>query len=77
MEKDQIQSYEDLREFLQNWVNAGDNEGTYDVIGMFYLLKACLGNLERHSIPVDFEDIEDLFSDGELEVMRNILKYAK
>ena len=65
-------AFSDLENYLTNWVNFS-GEGAYDFVGMLLLVKACLKNLSKNSIEADFGELEDFFSDSEVELLEKLL----
>lgn len=69
-----IKTFEDLEQMLENWVNFhGEGEVYYDFIGLLTLIKASLKNLNKHSIPADFEGLDDFFDDEEVEMLKKLI----
>jgi hypothetical protein len=68
-----VSSLGDLAERIRNWTSFKD-EDIYDYGGLIHILAACLGNLRKHSIPVDLEELADHLSDEEIETLIKLAK---
>ncbi len=63
-----ISSLGDLTERIRNWTSFRDEE-VYDHGGLIQILCACLDNLRRHALPVDYEEMAERLSDEEIETL--------
>ena len=69
--KNRFESISDLRDLtdrIQNWTSFED-EHVYDHGGLIQILAACLQNLRKNSLPVDFEELADRLSEEEIEML--------
>lgn len=68
-----IEKYEDLEKYLQNWVNF-HGEGGYDFNGALNLLTAILRNMKKNANESDFDQLHDLFDEDELYILKLMLQ---
>lgn len=77
MEFKDIDSGDKLVQFLENWI-AFDGDGyDYDINGLLSILSACLRNLSKHSIEADFDDLDDVFDEPEIQILIKLLNGTK
>ncbi len=72
--KSTLMKFENLESFLENWVNIND-EGSYDFIGIINLFTAILRNIKKNALKSDFEDLYELISEEELEMLEIIMNH--
>ena len=60
MKIDEVKRYEDLEQYLREFVNFHDEIGQYDFNGAFHLFLAILDNLARNHLDVDIKEHEEL-----------------
>ena len=71
-----IQTYEDLLEFLRSFVNCSDTP-CYDFVGAFYLLFAITENLAKYSMDADFDGLDDgdfVLTESQAAVLARLLE---
>lgn len=68
-----IEKYEDLEKYLENWVNF-HGEGGYDFNGALNLLTAILRNMKKNANESDFDQLHDLFDEDELYILKLMLQ---
>ncbi|MFZ6780474.1 hypothetical protein ACO0LD_26890 [Undibacterium sp. Ji83W] len=72
-----IDTGDKLVQFLENWT-AFDGDGYgYDINGLLSVLRACLRNLSKHSIEADFDELEDVFDEPEIQILIKLLNGTK
>ncbi|MFZ6708957.1 hypothetical protein [Undibacterium sp. TC9W] len=77
MEFKDIDTGDKLVQFLENWI-AFDGDGyDYDINGLLSILRACLRNLSKHSIEADFDDLDDVFDEPEIQILIKLLNGTK
>lgn len=64
-----IEKYEDLENYLQDWVNF-HGEGGYDFHGSLHLLAAILRNMKKNADDSDFDQLHDFFDEDELYILK-------
>jgi len=72
MEIKEIKEFSDLLMYLREWKNFEKGED-YDLRGVLGLLKALLANLNKNSIEVDYEDVEDYFEESEIVILKKLI----
>lgn len=68
-----IEKYEDLEKYLQNWVNF-HGEGGYDFNGALNLLTAILRNMKKNANESDFDQLHNLFDEDERYILKLMLQ---
>lgn len=68
-----IEKYEDLEKYLENWVNF-HGEGGYDFNGALNLLTAILRNMKKNANESDFDQLHDLFDEDERYILKLMLQ---
>lgn len=71
-----IETYEDLLQFLRAFVNCSDTPN-YDFVGALHLLFAITENLATHSMDADFEGLDDgdfVLTDAQAAVLARLLE---
>ncbi|MFZ6679383.1 hypothetical protein [Undibacterium sp. Tian12W] len=77
MEFKDIGTGDKLVQFLENW-KAFDGDGyDYDMNGLLSILRACLRNLSKHSIETDFDDLDNVFDEPEIQILTKLLNGTK
>jgi hypothetical protein len=69
----EIDSYEQLASYLENWMSFED-EDSYDFNGIAGLLIACLKNMNKYAIEGDFEELGEMLDDNEKELLKKFVK---
>lgn len=68
----EIGSYEELEDFLRNWVSFGGDTGMYDIVGMARLFAACLENLRKQHIEADVDTLSDVLTADQIAFLRKL-----
>lgn len=76
MRIDEIRTADDLLQFIENWTSWNGDPHAYDSAGIMQILDACLKHLSRFSIDADFEEIQDYFDAGQVDILRKLLNGA-
>lgn len=71
----EIEKFEDLEHYLENWINFhNDGRGPYDFMAAMSLLSAILRNMQKNAIESDFDALNDYFNEKELYTLKLILQ---
>ncbi|MCU7929105.1 MAG: hypothetical protein KZQ97_22100 [Candidatus Thiodiazotropha sp. (ex Dulcina madagascariensis)] len=73
MTLDEIETYDQLVKYLENWMSFND-EDAYDFNGMLGLFNACLKNINKYTIEGDFDEISDALEDSEKDIIKKLAK---
>ena len=74
MNINQIDSYEQLATYLENWMSFQDID-SYDFNGMVGLFIACLKNMNKFAIEGDFEGLNEMLDDEEKELIKKLAEF--
>lgn len=72
-----IDSYEQLVDYLREFVNWQGEVAPYDAVGVTHLLGALLDNLHRHGIEADFVEMQERLTSDQEAVLRRIAVHLK
>lgn len=67
-----IESFEQLEHGLRGWRSFLGPDEEYDVVGMFNLLMACVGNLREHALEAEIENYAEVITEAERAFLRKL-----
>lgn len=62
-----------LIEFFENWISFNGEGYDYDSVGMMYIFRACLRNIEKRFIEGDYEEMKEVFESSDLERLKKVV----
>jgi hypothetical protein len=73
MKNNTFQSYEDFVEFIEGWTTWLGDKHAYDLVGAMGILAAVLRNLGRNADVVGVEELKEVLTQDEVDILRRIL----
>ena len=77
MDLSHIKSFEQLADYLREFVNSHGDVAPYDSGGVAHLLSALLDNIHRHGIETDFEEMQERLTPEQAATLRRIAAHLQ
>jgi len=71
----EMNSSDELEKFLRDW-RAWDDKYAYDFLEMCVLFGACLDNLKKYALEAELEDINDILTHEQIDMLNKMSKYT-
>lgn len=76
MKRDELETYEDLLEYLRTYTSWSEDKHLYDLGGIVHLMLALLDNLQAHTNQGDLDNMAYYFTDTQRQFIAQIAEYA-